>query len=494
MIVTTSSTTTATNIELATAEDLVIAAGVLRASTSGVGVEAAALGHCIDILGTVSGSGGGIVLGPFTGGLVASQIAVADGGAVLSVNLAVTTRGDDVAVFNAGYIRGRIGLDHLFGESFALVNTGTILGSDGFGVEVNSPSGRIVNHGLIEGQGAEGVRLRNTDGAGVAPELVNFGTIGGQVNAVTGDAALADEVVNNGRLVGAVVLGGGNDLYDGRNGTITGVVWGDAGADTLLGGGEAEQLFGFAGLDSLDGGGGRDLLAGGTEADTLDGGEGDDILRGEAGGDVIDGGAGAHDLLDYAASLAVTVNLALREASGGFAQGDVFAGIEWLAGGGGADLLTGDAVANALFGRLGNDVLAGGGGDDLLAGDTGNDTLTGGAGVDVLRGGVGADNFRFVAPSDSGAPGSLRDRIMDFSKAQADDIDLSAIDAHAGLAGNQAFAFVGAAAFSAAGQVRAQVIGGNTFVFGNTDAGLATSEFSILLVGAVTLAASDFVL
>ena len=157
-------------------------------------------------------------------------------------------------------------------------------------------------------------------------------------------------------------------------------------------------------------------------------------------------------------------------------------------------MLTGDAGANWLLGRLGNDKLIGMGGNDVLFGDTGNDSLTGGAGVDVLRGGAGVDAFRFTAATDSGGPGRLRDRIMDFTQADDDCIDVADIDANTTLSGNQDFSFIGSAAFTDVGQVRAQVISGNTFVSGNTDANLATSEFSIFLCGSITLTAGDFLL
>jgi hypothetical protein len=44
------------------------------------------------------------------------------------------------------------------------------------------------------------------------------------------------------------------------------------------------------------------------------------------------------------------------------------------------------------------------------------------------------------------------------------------IDANQGQAGNQAFSFIGTAGFTAAGQVRYSVSGGDTFVALNTDA------------------------
>jgi Ca2+-binding RTX toxin-like protein len=191
----------------------------------------------------------------------------------------------------------------------------------------------------------------------------------------------------------------------------------------------------------------------------------------------------------------VNVNLTTGEASGSDAQGDDFSGIEWLAGGGFNDILTGDGQANTLVGRGGNDLLVGGAGNDVLVGEIGNDTLVGGAGVDVLRGGLGADIFRFNATTESGAPGQIRDRIADFSRAQFDRIDVFLIDADATLAGPQAFTFIGAAlAFTGTAQLRSQVIGGDTFLFGNTDALPSSAEISIRITGAVALQVGDFIL
>jgi Ca2+-binding RTX toxin-like protein len=190
----------------------------------------------------------------------------------------------------------------------------------------------------------------------------------------------------------------------------------------------------------------------------------------------------------------VTVNLATGDGDGGDATGDLIAGIEDVIGTVGLDVLTGDALANRLFGGGSSDLLVGAAGNDVLVGGVGSDTLNGGLGADVLRGGENADVFRFGLPADSGAPGGPRDRIVDFSKVEGDRIDLFFIDANPTVAGNQAFAFTTLTTFSAPGQVRAEVIGGNTFVFGNTDAVPGTAEFVIVLTGAITLAGTDFVL
>ena len=66
--------------------------------------------------------------------------------------------------------------------------------------------------------------------------------------------------------------------------------------------------------------------------------------------------------------------------------------------------------------------IIGGAGNDTLTGGAGNDTLYGGTGNDTLTGGLGADTFVF------GAEGAANlDKILDFSNAQGDKIDISAL-------------------------------------------------------------------
>ncbi len=192
----------------------------------------------------------------------------------------------------------------------------------------------------------------------------------------------------------------------------------------------------------------EDML-GTDRADKMDGGGGHDRLFGQAGGDQLWGGAG-NDTLD-----------------GG-------AGNDRLTGGDGADLLRGGADA------------------DILIGDAGDDVLEGGLGRDAMTGGAGADVFVFVSAAEiglrTGRP-DPRDHITDFQTG-VDRIDLSALDADATQAGNQAFTFVGAAAFShLAGQLRyaGGVLAGDL----NGD-GLA--DFQLALDRAPVLSAGDIVL
>jgi Ca2+-binding RTX toxin-like protein len=125
--------------------------------------------------------------------------------------------------------------------------------------------------------------------------------------------------------------------------------------------------------------------------------------------------------------------------------------------------------------------LNGGAGNDTLNGGADNDEIAGGAGVDTMDGGTGADDFNYAAIADTGVGAGLRDIINNFLN-NSDQIDLSAIDANSGVAGNQAFTVVAplvTSPFTAAGQIRLVQDGANTVFQANTDANLATVEFEI---------------
>ncbi len=251
----------------------------------------------------------------------------------------------------------------------------------------------------------------------------------------------------------------------------------------IQGGVGNDNLTGTAGNDRLEGLQGNDTLAAGAGSDTLEGGLGDDLLNGGAGGDVLDGGAGVDTASFVGASSAVTANLATGLGTQGDANGDSYVGIENLVGSGFSDRLTGDGGANRLEGAAGNDTIVGGGG---------NDTILGGAGRDSLTGGTGADRFVWNALSESTA--AATDRVVDFAWAQGDLLDLSAIDANLGLAGDQAFTLVAGNVFAGGGQgsIRQSQSGGDTRIeIDQGDGGAA--EAVIILTGLHTLVNTDFV-
>ena len=274
--------------------------------------------------------------------------------------------------------------------------------------------------------------------------------------------------------------GGGDDL-EGGNGADR--IWGGDGNDRLEGGGYyatvadlGDSLWGGTGTDTLFGGAGNDYLSGGVGADVLDGGDGNDTMDGGTGADSMACGAGndvyvvdhALDLLrwDYYDSGTDRVLASVNWTLGAYQENLTLQGALALRGAGnaGANVINGNAGANALLGLAGNDTMSGsagndgmdgGAGNDRMWGGTGNDQLSGGMGADWLTGGAGADRFIFRAPAESRSGAGNLDVIQDFVLAQGDRIDLSLIDANSTEAGNQAFAFLGGAAFSGhAGQVR----------------------------------------
>lgn len=249
-----------------------------------------------------------------------------------------------------------------------------------------------------------------------------------------------------------IVSGGdGNDIFEVK--TLASVYNGDTGNDTfysvgynnVFNGGAGTDTINYSLQDSVAGERGRGIYVdlgrgfakasegrleelngienatGTNSADTLIGTNGANTLRGLAGKDRLEG----------------------------------FNGNDKLYGGAGNDDLYGGAGHDDLYGDAGNDRLYGGTGDDDLYGGTGNDLLAGGAGCDFFFGGTGTDTFRFSAVSDSKA-GALRDVIYDFRPGdEFDVIDLVDIDANVNTARNDAFTFIGKAAFSGtAGELR----------------------------------------
>jgi Ca2+-binding RTX toxin-like protein len=159
----------------------------------------------------------------------------------------------------------------------------------------------------------------------------------------------------------------------------------------------------------------------------------------------------------------------------------------------GNDTLNGFGGNETVNGLAGNDTLGGGLGNDILQGGGGNDVLIGGPGTDRLIGNAGADTFRFTASSES-IVGTKADVIADFTKG-LDRIDLSAIDANAGVSGNQAFSFIGSGAFTGkAAQLRyANASDGTTSVYGDIT-GDQVADFQMKLIAPQALTGGDFIL
>ncbi len=298
----------------------------------------------------------------------------------------------------------------------------------------------------------------------------------------------------------------------------------------------------------------NDFLEGTFDDDIFSAGSGNDVLTGSYGFDILDGGLGTLDTADYS-NLGATVTLGafgvvtkssalgtdtlkfIEVVVGSTLAGDTIdlsgavSGSGVTVGGASVDLSLGSVVVNGSGGGLpislrvkafenvvgtiyndkiignsaanhlngnagddfidggdGNDLLLGGAGSDGLVGGNGNDTLIGGAGQDKMSGGAGNDLFRWSLTSESQA--GTPDFVTDFNQS-FDRLDFGLIDANASLASNQAFTWIGSAAFTVGtvAQLRFQYIGGNTHIFGNTS-GNTAPELEVVLIGSIPLSSA----
>jgi hypothetical protein len=138
--------------------------------------------------------------------------------------------------------------------------------------------------------------------------------------------------------------------------------------------------------------------------------------------------------------------------------------------------------------------VAGGGGDDAITGGAGNDIIEGRGRGDILTGGGGNDIFLYRSADHSN--GTEQDSIQDFSPG--DLIDLSHIDADTNTAENEAFTFIGSAAFSGtAGELRFENMSSASAwkIQGDIDGnGIADLEIVLVIDTPDPITASDFIL
>lgn len=222
---------------------------------------------------------------------------------------------------------------------------------------------------------------------------------------------------------------------------------GNAAANRLIGNDAANTLEGLAGNDTLDGGAGVDMLIGGPGDD--------DYVVDSSRDKVVEAEGEGTDSVISTASYRLpnhVENLTL------IGDGNVSA--------------TGNGAGNTLIGNDGNNRISGGDGDDFLVGGLGRDTLIGGAGEDTLS---------YNGLIDSGVGRAARDVIVGF-KSGEDVIDLRNIDPNVPLLGDQAFVWIGDAAFgSRAGELRVErnLIQADADGDGEADFELALSRSSV---------------
>ena len=246
------------------------------------------------------------------------------------------------------------------------------------------------------------------------------------------------------------------------------------------------QVDGLAGNDTITTLGGNDIVTGGAGNDSIATGNGDDVIRftgASQGVDSVDGGAG-NDRIEATAKGTV---IGLTSLSGVEAISANGFGLVTIKGSSASDVLDfTNAILTGITGIIGAD------GNDTISGSAAADVITGGAGADILRGNGGADKFRFDAVADSKV--SAPDQIVDFQQGSDKD-NLAGIDAVTTLTGNQAFSFVGEAAFTNhAGELRVDHTDPTkTVILGDVN-GDGVADFAIHVTGNITLNAGDFAL
>ena len=151
----------------------------------------------------------------------------------------------------------------------------------------------------------------------------------------------------------------------------------------------------------------------------------------------------------------------------------------------------GTAVAQGII--LDDDTIYSTAADEDLVGSADADVFYLGGGLDTVAGLGGVDSFRFQ-PSAIGAAASHATSMEDFSRAAGERLDLSRIDAIAATLANDAFSFIGTAAFgNVAGQLRWTDTGGELVVEGDVS-GDGVADLTILLDAEAPVDANWFVL
>jgi serralysin len=363
-------------------------------------------------------------------------------------------------LLNGSLVTANVALN-MSGNDATFINRGTVISHNNDAIVVSADRATVVNSGFISAGFA--VVYDNSTAQG-SFTVINSGTI-------AASSVEAEGVYTNS---GGLMLVNSGSITTIRDAAVRAFAGDVDEANTIINSGLIANSGGYSFLMSLDA---DSITNTGTIIGDIQLGSGANVLRnsGSIEGDVT-AGTGV-DVID------------LR---GGFVSGLVNAGggADVLTGGAEDDRLVGDAGADRITAGAGDDAMSGGNDSDILFGGAGADVLAGGAGVDKLTGGAGADMFDFntVSTSVTGA----RDTITDFLRG-ADDVDLSTIDARASVGGDQAFTFIGSAAFSGQGQLRIIDLGNDVVVQANRSGSLV-ADFELLLQNVGTLTATDFIL
>jgi Ca2+-binding RTX toxin-like protein len=316
--------------------------------------------------------------------------------------------------------------------------------------------------------------------------------------------------------------------------------------DTLVGDDYTNVLRGLAGADNLVGGHGADIMYGGTESDAYYVDDPRAIVWEYTG-------EGAWDYVWTTVSYALPAGSEIEQLNVDSPRGTApinLAGnefVNYINGNDGDNVINGGAGADIMSGRKGNDTyvvddpgdwlfengevystpeiesegfdtvltsvsfdcgfyneievlqaigtanvnLTGSIDNNRIIGNDGNNVIDGGYRKDTMTGGGGADMFAWNSVYEMGWFNFDSDIVTDFAP-HLDLLALNLIDADETVAGDQAFTFIGTAAFTAPGQINFATNGTDTFIQLNTNAD-PTVDGIIQVFGVHTVDAGWFV-
>ena len=316
----------------------------------------------------------------------------------------------------ADSIQGDAGNDVLFGEDEgAIASADKLVGGTGNDIYVISDSLDIVTEGADSIGGANDWIFSSIDLNLGDAKYTNVNNLALQDDAWLGRGSAGNNVLlgnhsenylagmaGNDILIGSAstwylpdngVLGTvTNDGYYGSN-SVTDVLDGGIGNDTLIGSGTGSYNYSYYIGDALLGGAGNDTYVIRDARDTVSDSAGTDLVISLTGDLSLEDYAGVENakLADSVSALSELTALNSSLLSNGISSG--FVGTYTTDSGS----LTGNELNNTLTGAMGDNRLDGGAGNDTLFGGTGSDTLVGGTGIDSLVGGDGNDIYEITA-------------------------------------------------------------------------------------------------
>lgn len=276
-------------------------------------------------------------------------------------------------------IQGGLGADLLIATAGSdILNGGSGVDSASFAAYASAVVASLAagTYSSSSGQG-QLLAIENLIGSAVNDMLT------GDANANTINGGLGNDTMNGGAGVDTLSYAGiqSHNFIDLSAGVVT-QQWSaqTVGVDSVsnfenvMGGDNYDQISGNAGNNSINGGGSSDLLLA------------------SLGVDYLDGGAGTNDTVEFSGVGAVTASLATGVYAIDANNHGTLVNIDHLTGGLDGDALTGDGARNYLSGGAGGDTLAGGLGDDELWGGAGSDRLIADGGNDLLVGDYDRNN------------------------------------------------------------------------------------------------------